>query len=503
MCCHHLNRREFVGVAAAGANAAALFASSAPAWKPDWWDPSRPLVNPGKPLKVQPVLMYHVSQRREETSWKSWGGVQSHESAQQEASRIEAEWKALSARSDFPIEPLPVAKVTLPEEAPANAGADVTVVYPATGSGKLMHALIPEKSRALLFVRRRSGPVSYWYEALSTRQLRPEGMPLKAGDPRRLSVNDVVVDDQDELLWRLRALYGVKNFLGARIVALGGARGKYAAEAPQVARERYRLDIVETSYDDLGKRIESALKEPTRMQQAERWAGRYLAMPNTALETERSFVVNAFALYGLFKEMMLEHEAFAFTINQCMNTIMPMAKTTACLTLELLNDEGLMAFCESDFVIIPAGMLLRHIAARPVFLHNSTFPHKGVVTCAHCTGPRRMDGDRYEPVRILTHYESEYGAAPKVEMPLGQMVTCISPQYATARWMGIRGVVEDNPFYEVCRSQQDVRILGQWRKLLNEVRDSHWVMAYGDFVKELAYAAPEIGVTLDTLEEAS
>jgi len=43
------------------------------------------------------------------------------------------------------------------------------------------------------------------------------------------------VDDPGELLWRLRALFGVKNFLGTRIVALGGL-GKYAPDAPQKAK---------------------------------------------------------------------------------------------------------------------------------------------------------------------------------------------------------------------------------------------------------------------------
>ena len=100
------------------------------------------------------------------------------------------------------------------------------------------------------------------------------------------------------------------------------------------------------------------------------------------------------------------------------------------MPLSWLNDEGYIAFCESDFVIVPPGILLHYIAGKPVFMHNSTFPHKAIVTCAHCTAPRRMDGKRYEPVRIMTHYESDFGAAPKVEMPIGQQVCAISPEYA-------------------------------------------------------------------------
>jgi hypothetical protein len=153
-------------------------------------------------------------------------------------------------------------------------------------------------------------------------------------------------------------------------------------------------------------------------------------------------------------------------------------------------------------VIVPAGMLLRHISGKPVFLHNSTFPHNGLVTCAHCTGPRRMNGSRYEPARVVTHFESDYGAAPKVEMPIGQEVSFIDPEYATGRWVGMKGTVEGNPSYEICRSQQDVRIHGQWKKLLSEVRDSHWVMVYGDYLREIGVAAPRIGIAWENFSEA-
>ena len=200
---------------------------------------------------------------------------------------------------------------------------------------------------------------------------------------------------------------------------------------------------------------------------------------------------------------MLEAKAPAFTIKECMSAIIPMSKTTACLTLGLLCDEGVIAFCESDFVVIPAGILVRHIVDAPVFLHNSTFPHKGIVTCAHCSAPRRMNGNRYEPTTIMTHEESDYGAAPKVEIPIGQELSFISPEYTTGRWVGFRGNVEDNPMLPICRSQQDVRIQGNWKQLINEVRDSHWLMCYGDHLNEIGYAARKLGVKWDNISDVS
>lgn len=508
MCCRDFERRDFIKLAAGAclAPAPALALGNQPQWDRDLWNPDRPFATISKLIRVQPVLMYSLPKRKEASSWKSWGGIQTEQAVAGEVGRITAELKAVAARAEFPIEVLPVAKVTSVEEVARarNPNADVTVLYPATGSGAMLRASIPEHGSTIVFVRHRSGPVYYWYEALSVRYLkphRPQPAPANPAEAPRLSVDDVVVDESGELLWRLRALYGVKNFVGAKIVALGGPWGKYAPEAPQVAKDRFKIEIADVSYEDFGPRIRSALNDRSRMARAEEWAGRYLRTPLTTLETDKKFVVNAFVLYGLFKDLMREHGAAAFTIKSCMGVILPMAETTACLTLSLLNDEGLLAFCESDFVIIPAGILLRHIAGKPVFLHNSTFPHNGVVTCAHCTGPRRMNGARYEPARIVTHYESEYGAAPKVEIPRGQQVTFIDPEYATCRWAGFRGVVEDNPFYDICRSQQDVRIEGDWRRLLSEVRDSHWVMVYGDYLKEAGYAAPRIGVTWEAVAE--
>ena len=502
MCCGHPSRRAFLRTSLAAAAPPAVASTQAP-WPGNLWDPERPYQAPGAPLRVQPALMYRVPQRREAASWKSWGGVQSEEAAAEEATRIAQELRALAAEAGFGLEVRPVVKVSSPEAAARldETEADVRLIYPATGPGDLLRALMPQKRYGVIFVRRRSGPIYYWYEALSTRYLRWRHQPPAPGAPP-LSVEDVIVDEPGELLWRLRALYAVKNFLGARVVALGGARGKYAPEAPQVARERFRLDIVEVSYEAFAPRIRAALADARKVAQAEAWTWRYLALPGTTLETDRRFVVNAFVLYGLLRELLEEHAASTLTIAGCMGTILPLAETTACLTLSLLNDEGRLALCESDFVIIPACILLWRIAGAPVFLHNSTFPHAGLATCAHCTAPRRMSRTRYEPARILTHYESEYGAAPKVEVPVGQPVTFINPEYATCRWIGMRGVVESNPFYEICRSQQDVRLEGDWRRLLDEVRDSHWVMAYGDWLREAGYAAPRVGVRWETIEPA-
>jgi len=117
-------------------------------------------------------------------------------------------------------------------------------------------------------------------------------------------------------------------------------------------------------------------------------------------------------LTEVFKELMQSAQTNAITINNCMGTIMPISETTACLPLSLLNDNDYMAFCESDFVVVPSASCC--ITSRQAGLpQRPDYPYKNIVTLAHCTAPRKLDGKNQEDALILTHFESDYGAAPK------------------------------------------------------------------------------------------
>lgn len=511
MCRHCLSRREFHAVAAAGVTAglwAARGARAGVGQEIAAWDPDLPPRVTGRPLRVQPVLVHDVVAPREKTSWRSWSEIVNEPAAAAEMQRIAGELATLAGRADFPLELLPLAKVTTPEQAAEvqRSSFDVVLLYAASNAGLFPACFAADPQRdTVVFVRHRSGPTYYGYECLGVRHVQvptPEWCARNsAADHGGVTLDDIVVDDYDEVLWRLRALHGLVNFVGQRIVALGGPAGKWDPTAPEVARQRYRFDIREVSYEDLAARLQAVAADPHLQRLCDAWTQRYLDLPDTRLETDRVFVQRAFALYMVFRQWLDEHDAPAITINQCMGTILSASDTTACMPLSWLNDEGFLAFCESDFVVVPPGVLLHYIAGKPVVMHNSTFPHQAIVTCAHCTAPRRLNGSRYEPVRIMTHYESDFGAAPKVDMPIGQQLSAISPEYATGRWVGIRGVVRDNPDFAICRTQQDVEIQGDWRRLIREARDSHWMVVYGDYLREIGYAIRKIGLTWDCIAD--
>lgn len=488
LCCggRTISRRAILG-------ASAGVALAARAWSHPAGGERQPVIR--LPLQLQPVLVYQLYARREQTSWRPWGGLQTESDVAAEKERIGAELERLKAGADFPLEIRPLATATTAAEtaAVAQGDYDVGLMYAAAGPLAAFEAMNVAGKWNLMFVRHRTGPLYLWYEIAHPRYLRKT--VDEYGEPG-MDWQDVVVDSLDELLWRLRALAGLKNTLGKRIVCVGGAGGwgKGGQQAPYLAGKLWKFQLETVSYEELGQRIRAARADQALVSQASTAADHYLRQRSVRLETGVDFVRNAFLLAEVFHALLAEARTDAITINHCMGTIMPISETTACLPLSLLNDDGYLAFCESDFVVIPSGVLLHYISGKPVFLNDPTYPHHGLVTLAHCTAPRKMDGRRPEPVRILTHFESDYGAAPKVEMRKGQVVTNLIPDFSGKRWVGVEGEILEAPFLPICRSQIDVRIKGDSEKLAAEMQGFHWMTCYGSYLRETGYALKKVGL---------
>jgi len=495
-------RRDFLkstGVAALGSVAAGGLAWPLLAARPETaeavWRPA--------PLRVKPLLVHDLPKRRPQTSWRSWGGLETEADARAEVARIQGELAALTKKAEFPLEFLPVSAIRRAADLPGvkdMGDAQAFIVYAAGGWMDVFDALDKTGKDRIYFCRHKSGPVYLWYEIISPRYLRQHTDSLAV---KGVAEGDVVIDSQDELLWRLRALAGLRNTMGTKILAVGGPAAWADPEGPGAVVKRvidtWNFDIVNVPYDDLGRLIREARADAATVRRAKARADAYLRTPGTSLETDRPFVENGLLLDEVFRALMKNAGCRALTINGCMGTIMPLAETSACLTLSTLNDAGYLAFCESDFVVIPSGVLLANISGRPVFLNDPTYPHDGLITLAHCTAPRRMDGQKMEPARILTHFESDYGAAPKVEMAKGQLLTNIAPDFAHKRWLGLLGEIADAPFLPICRSQIDVRYKCDDLTLAQRMPGFHWMTGYGDFTRELGYALRRVGIEWDFL----
>jgi hypothetical protein len=452
-------------------------------------------------LKVKPIFVYSLPAKRPQTSWRSWGGIETQPQADEEVARINQELAQLKASADFPVEFLPLAAIQSGRELADHADAqqaDAVLVYACGGGNGEYNAIGALGKNTILFVRHKSGPLYLWYEIISPRYLRQHTDELKTVG---IDDGDVVVDSQDEILWRLRAMCGLKNTVGSRIVAIGGPAGWAQPNDVmlKLIQERWKLDIRTVNYDQLGSLIKEARADQAAVERSKALAAEYLKIPGTVLETQQVFVENAFLLNEVFLRILREADARAITVNHCMGTIMPISETTACLTLSLLNDAGWLAFCESDFVVIPSGLLLANISNLPVFLNDPTYPHDGIITLAHCTAPRKMDGKTLEPTHIMTHFESDYGAAPKVNMRKGQVVTNIIPDFKAERWVGLLGEIVDHPLLPICRSQIDIKFSCDSLRLAERMPGFHWMTSYGDYVREVGYALKRVPIKWEVL----
>jgi len=494
------SRRAFLkGMGATALTGMALGKLSWPLPLSEDMDPDAGLIR--RPLKVKPILVHDIPSRRHQTSWRSWGGIQTRIAVDEESGRIRGELEKLRSAADFPVEFLSLSDVSTAADLASLAdlsGSDAILLYAAGGWMDVLDTLGGMGKDMIIFCRHRSGPVYLWYEIVSPRYLRQHTDILAV---KGVTDEDVVIDSQEEILWRLRGLAGLQNTLNTRILAIGGpdAWSQPAGVVPKLVSDIWKFDIRTIPYEELGKLIQAARADREAVKKAREQAVAYLSTPGTTLETDRSFVENAFLLEQVFRGLMKQADCRAITINGCMGTIMPLAETSACLTLSLLNDAGYLAFCESDFVVIPSGILLANITGKPVFLNDPTYPHEGVITLAHCTAPRKMDGRKREPARILTHFESDYGAAPKVEMSKGQTVTNIVPDFVSKRWLGLRGEIVDAPFLPICRSQIDIRFGCDSLTLAQRMPGFHWMTGYGGYLRETGYALRRVNIAWDVI----
>ncbi len=457
------------------------------------------LFESAKPLRVKPVLVYHMYKKRKAATWKEWGGLKSEQDVDREAKKITDELSQLSGQAEFKLDFLPLDKVNSDENLnnALSADCDLYLVYGAGAGGpglysfKWIEALVESGKPNLMFLRHKSGPISLLYETVHPYFLR------KGKDEfvqKNLTLDDIVVDDYDKLLWRLRAWRGLLATKGAKVVAVGGpSSGGLPHECPASAKETWDLDIITVAESTLKEHISKAHANADTVDRARKQMHEYLQNGVVSVEAKKESVLNAFLLAGSLMDVMRENGANAVTIKNCMN-FGSIAKTTPCLAFSLINDAGCLAFCESDFSAIPAGILLANISGKPVFLNDPTFPHDGVCTCAHCSCTRRLDGVNLEPVKILTHCESEYGAAPKVLFSKGQRITNLVPAFAGDKWVGFTGQITDHPSFDICRSQLDCTIEGDWKKLLEEMRGFHWITGYGNYLNEIGYALAKAGV---------
>ena len=488
-----LSRRHFlqgVGVASLATGALAITAAKTWAAGAEALPATQPFPR-GAALRVKPILVFDVPARQERQSWRGYGAIHTPAAAREEAGRIEKELEQLKQTAEFPLQFQPVE--VLDSQAKlgqvAVSETDLCILY-AAGNCTQWPLTVP----MVMFVRHRSGPFYLGFEIAHWRFLRQSGDTPAVKD---FDTEDVVVDSQEELLWRLRAFYGLKNAKGTKMLTIGGLEA-YSVPAqeqgPRVAKEAWGYQFVNVTDEEFARRLNATRTDGQVARRIEEQTAALLSLPNLKLETDRKFVFSSLMALHVVRQLLQETGAANFGFSRCMgHGQISMLGTPPCFVLSLANDEGYTAYCHTDLSHTMPGVLLRWIANRPAFVCNSHYPHDGVFFVAHCQAPRRMNGRDFEPATIMTHYESDYGAACRTHYTKDQVVTAVVPNLACTKWQGFRGKIVGTPTYPACRSQMEILIDGDWKRLLRELEGFHTQIVYGDYLREIGYALKKLG----------
>ncbi len=285
-----------------------------------------------------------------------------------------------------------------------------------------------------------------------------------------------------------RIIKGVESALTIKNFNLGLIGGisswlVYSKTNPIIVRKKLGVNVVNISLDDV-YRLYAKVNDNDVLELLEKITGKA-----ENIEVSRNRLIDALKLYVSLKKIINEKKLNAITI-KCFDIIMSI-DTTACLSLSMLNSEGIVAGCEGDVPSALAMILLNRVSNKPVFMGNPSKIEDNKLMIAHCTAP--LAAGSYI---LKTHFETGKGVGIAVKYPRGAPVTLLrfSPNLDIMRI--IRGRIEKGePESNLhCRTQITIALDVDASVLLEKSMGNHYALVIGDYIVELESFAKAIGI---------
>lgn len=182
-------------------------------------------------------------------------------------------------------------------------------------------------------------------------------------------------------------------------------------------KERYGIEMIPIDLNRIGERME--LPE---QQQSATMARTMLEKAKTVVEPTSHDMMQAAKAYHAIKAICEEENLAAMTI-RCFDLVNKY-KTTSCMALGLLNDEGIVAGCEGDQQTLVTMLLAEKLCGEKAFMANPSLLRKEYSLLAHCTIPTTM----CDSITLRSHFESSIGVAIEGHLP--------ETEYTIMKWGG-------------------------------------------------------------------
>ena len=175
--------------------------------------------------------------------------------------------------------------------------------------------------------------------------------------------------------------------------------------------------------------------------------------------------------------VFIRHRLQAATL-RCFSLIARL-RTSGCLALSRLNDEGLICGCEGDMPAAFSMLLLYSLTGETPFLANpaAVDPGKNQVVMAHCTVPRSIVGS----YRLQTHFETGLGVAVSGDFPAGPATVFKTGGPGLGRYfLSAAEVLPRRPEPGLCRTQVRLRLRESAGYFLRASLANHHLLIRGD-----------------------
>lgn len=207
---------------------------------------------------------------------------------------------------------------------------------------------------------------------------------------------------------------------------------------------------------------------------------------------------NSVRNYKVYKKLIEEYDANAFTVNCLESTVHTSCHSTSCYALSRLNDDGIVAACEADATTLIDMIITSYASNSPAFMLNPyLFPMDDKLFVSHCTSPRRhsFDSEEKDDYNVYAYFERR-------DLPCGlQILKQPGPVTVTGishdmldKMVIVRGDLVRNTAFPSCRTQLEINVPGGIQKLAENYEGRHWALVYGDQSKKIAKANELLGI---------
>lgn len=255
---------------------------------------------------------------------------------------------------------------------------------------------------------------------------------------------------------------------GQKIGIIGGPSNWLIASSPDVKKieENTGAEISTISMEDFDRYIAQVEDEEKKD---------FIAkfVERRANVSEEEIALSA-TIYAALKRLIVAKELTAITL-RCFD-LLSTRKTTGCLALAMLNDEGIPASCEGDVPALITMMVAYEALKKPSFMANPSSIRGSVVTFAHCSCPTSI----LSYYRLETHFESGIGVAVAGEFQERYFtllkVDAVKKQYAMMKGESMEHKYSPN----LCRTQLKLYIPGADSYFFNKPLGNHHILIPGD-----------------------